>query len=148
EGEGQTVMLFLHGIGSGARSWTKQLGAFGPEYRAVAWDAPGYGLSTPLVEARPDASDYARRILAFIDVLGHRQVHLVGHSLGAIMAARFAVEWPDRVLTLTLVSPSTGHARLPEADRVRLRESRIGDLRELGPAGLARLRGPRLVSQH
>jgi pimeloyl-ACP methyl ester carboxylesterase len=74
------------------------------------------------------------------------RLHLVGHSLGTIMAARFALLYPQRVLSLTLASMSGGHARLSEAERVRLREARLSDLAALGAQGMAKKRGPRLLS--
>lgn len=145
DGAGPALVL-LHGVGSGARSWKAQLAGLSGAYRVVAWDAPGYGSSTPLEADRPDATDYACRLRSLVDALQVECFHLVGHSLGAIMATRFACEHPDRVMSLTLAGPSTGHARLSPEERDRLRNGRIGDLAKLGPRGMAQLRGPRLVS--
>ena len=145
EGSGPAIVL-LHGVGSGARSWKAQLSQLSGAHRVVAWDAPGYGSSTPLAPERPDASDYASRLKSFVDVLGIDRFHLVGHSLGAIMAARFAREYADRVLSLTLAGPSTGHARLTPEERDRLRNARLDDLTRLGARAMAEARGPRLVS--
>ena len=80
----------LHGVGSGADSWKGQLESLSREFRVVAWDAPGYGLSTHVEPAQPSADDYAVRWEAFLDGLGLNVVTLVGHSLEAITAARFA----------------------------------------------------------
>ncbi|EGD01141.1 putative hydrolase, partial [Burkholderia sp. TJI49] len=45
---GRTLpVVLLHGIGSGAASWVCQLDALGASRRVLAWDAPGYGASTP-----------------------------------------------------------------------------------------------------
>ncbi|MBV9981860.1 alpha/beta fold hydrolase, partial [Bradyrhizobium sp.] len=41
-------LVFLHGIGGAARAWRRQISDFGHDYRAVAWDMPGYGSSAPL----------------------------------------------------------------------------------------------------
>ena len=48
----QTPLVFLHGIGGAARAWRGQLEVFGDRYRALAWDMPGYGGSTPLAAVR------------------------------------------------------------------------------------------------
>ncbi|MCA3070346.1 MAG: alpha/beta hydrolase [Rhodocyclaceae bacterium] len=141
-----TPLVLLHGVGSGARSWVRQLDTLSARCRVVAWDGPGYGGSSALPMDAPDADDYSDALLKLVDALGVGRMHLVGHSLGTIQALRFALRHPDRILGLTLASMSAGHARLPEAERVRLREARLSDLAALGVAGMAKKRGPRLLS--
>ena len=145
QGSGVPLVL-LHGVGSGARSWVRQLDTLSARCRVVAWDGPGYGGSTALPMDAPGPDDYSDALLRLVDALGVDRMHLVGHSLGAIQAARFARRHPRRILGLTLASMSAGHARLPEAERIRLREARLSDLAALGVAGMAKKRGPRLLS--
>jgi pimeloyl-ACP methyl ester carboxylesterase len=145
QGTGHAIVL-LHGVGSGARSWRTVMPRLGRSFRVVAWDAPGYASSTPVDPERPDPSDYAERLRLLVDALGIDRFHVVGHSLGAITAARFAAEHPGRVTGVTLACPSTGHARLPQEERDKLRNARLGDLGKIGPREMAKLRGPRLVS--
>jgi pimeloyl-ACP methyl ester carboxylesterase len=140
-----TPLVLLHGIGSAARSWIRQL-ALAPALRVIAWDAPGYGGSTPLYRLEPDAEDYAAALDRFLEALRVERFHLVGHSLGCVIAARFARLNTQRVLSLTLASIATGHARLALEERERLREARLRDLAELGPRGMAEKRAPRLLS--
>jgi pimeloyl-ACP methyl ester carboxylesterase len=83
-----------------------------------------------------------------VRALGLVSMTLVGHSLGAITAARFTRRNPAMVSRLILASPAGGHARLPQEERIKLREGRLNDLRTLGPKGLAEKRGPGLLSQH
>jgi pimeloyl-ACP methyl ester carboxylesterase len=144
-GKGAALVL-LHGLGSAARSWQHQLAGLSETFHVIAWDAPGYGRSSGLEAESPDAGDYARSLATFLDRLGVRKLHLVGQSLGAIMAARFAAEHPERILSLTLTSPASGDARLPDEERVRHADERLEDLITLGPRGFAEKRGPRLVS--
>lgn len=146
EGGSGPAFVLLHGIGSGARSWRTVLPHLTKAFRVVAWDAPGYASSTPVEAERPDPNDYARRLEMLVDALGIDRFQLVGHSLGALTAARFATLHPGRVAGLTLACPSTGHARLPQEERDKLRNARLGDLAKLGPREMAKLRGPRLVS--
>jgi pimeloyl-ACP methyl ester carboxylesterase len=145
QGTGVPLML-LHGVGSGARSWVRQLDTLSARCRVIAWDGPGYGGSTALPMDAPGPDDYSDALLKLVDALRVDRMHLVGHSLGAIQAARFARRHPERLLGLTLASMSAGHARLPEAERTRLREARLSDLAALGVAGMANKRGPRLLS--
>ena len=144
QGRGTAVVL-LHGIGSAARSFDRQIGALSPRHRVVAWDAPGYGSSTTLAPASPTAGDYAGALAGFLDALGIGACHLLGHSLGCLMAARFAVLHPERVLSLTLCSIAGGHAGLPAEERQKLLAQRLGDIASLGPRGMAEQRAPRLL---
>lgn len=144
-GDGVPVVL-LHGIGSGARSWKAQIEGLSDQFRLIAWDMPGYGTSTALEPPEPIASDYADALSEFVGALGLDRFHLVGHSLGSLVAARYAADHPDRLISLTLCSIAGGHAMLPIEERARLREGRLGALAELGPRGMAEKRGAALLS--
>ena len=139
-------LVLLHGIGSNALSWRDQLAGLGDIRRVVAWDAPGYGDSTPLAPPRPMAADYAERLERFLDGLGLDRVDLLGHSLGALIAGAFAAERPGRVERLILAAPAPGHRTDPSTPLPPAARSRLDDLDELGPAGLAARRAPRLLS--
>ncbi|MBX9759200.1 MAG: alpha/beta hydrolase [Beijerinckiaceae bacterium] len=143
-GRGPAFVL-LHGIGSAARSWGAQIASLSAHWRVIAWNAPGYPPSSPLESEAPSAADYAARLEALLDSCAVSQCHLVGHSLGCLVAAHFTRLHPARVRSLTLASCALGHARLPADERARLLDSRIGDVRDLGPRGMAEKRGPRLL---
>jgi pimeloyl-ACP methyl ester carboxylesterase len=140
-----TPLVLLHGIGSAARSWKQQLTGLSQRLRVIAWDAPGYGGSTPLAPAVPSADDYANALQQFVDALDLERFHLVGHSLGCIMAARYAKMHPQRLSSLTLAAIATGHAQLPQSEREKLKAARLDALAALGPRGMAEKRGPRLL---
>ncbi len=144
-GEGPPLVL-LHGIGSGSGSWVHQLASLKSRYAVVACDAPGYGESTPLAPATPEAADYAAALADFLDALGLTRVSLVGHSLGAIMAAAFARRHPERTRSLVLASPAVGHGTVNAAVRTRRLAERLRLMAELGPEGYAHARAPRLVA--
>jgi pimeloyl-ACP methyl ester carboxylesterase len=144
-GSGAPLVL-LHGVGSGARSWKHQLQNLSAAFRVIAWDAPGYGGSSAFPARVPDADDYAGALDALLEVLDVGRFHLVGHSLGCIIAARYARRHADRIESLTLASVATGHAGLAAEERARLRNARLDDLAALGPRGMAEKRGPRLLS--
>lgn len=144
-GAGMPVVL-LHGIGSNAHSFAQLMQACAPRHRVLAWDAPGYGDSPPLPASWPDASDYAavlERLLAALDL---SRCVLVGHSLGALIAARFALTSARRVAALVLISPALGHGTgkgeaLPPAVA-----DRIDALDRLGPERFAAARAPSLLA--
>lgn len=145
-GEGPALVL-LHGIGSGAPSWEQQMTALSDRFRVIAWDAPGYGESAALEVETPAASDYAEALSAFLDAMEVSACHLVGHSLGALMACAFARRWPERVLSLTIADPAAGYANADPAVRDERMAARLGLLDRLGPAGMAAERSAVLLSE-
>ncbi len=143
-GAGAAIVL-LHGIGSAACSWEPLIVGLSARWRVIAWNAPGYPPSAPLPMEWPTADDYAQRLALMLDHIGAEKCHIVGHSLGCLIAGRFARLHPQRVITLTLASCALGHARLDASERDKLLASRIGDVEALGARGMAEKRGPRLL---
>ena len=143
--------VLLHGIGSASGSWLAQLqqvaGGTGARSHVLAWDAPGYGASSALTMASPRAADYATRLWAWLDALAVTQaVTLVGHSLGALMAAAAAVQAPSRVARLILLAPAQGYAHASAELREKKLSDRLANLAALGPAGIARKRAGAMLS--
>jgi pimeloyl-ACP methyl ester carboxylesterase len=141
-------LVLLHGIGSGAASWVQQFEVLGATRRVVAWDAPGYGVSTPLAPASPHAADYVEVLRGWLDALGIGRCVLAGHSLGAIVAGAFAAANPQRVAGLLLLSPAGGYGAATADVRETRRDQRLAMLAELGPAGLAEKRSANMLSAH
>lgn len=139
-------VVLLHGIGSGAASWVRQLDELGAGRHLLAWDAPGYGVSTPVASPSPVAADYAASLRGWLDALGVERCVLVGHSLGAIVAGAFARTDPERVAGLLLISPAGGYGAAPAQVRDARRDARLKMLAELGPRGLADARSANMLS--
>ena len=140
-GEGLALVL-LHGISSGAASWVPAL----PPGHVIAWDAPGYGLSTPLSQAAPAAADYAQRLHETLVALDIRRCVLAGHSLGALMACAYAARKERAGLQrVVLISPARGYGDDPQAAE-RVRRERTQALEAKGVAGIAAAIDQRLVS--
>ncbi|MGB0630613.1 MAG: alpha/beta fold hydrolase [Alphaproteobacteria bacterium] len=146
-GEGAPLVL-LHGIGSGAASWTAQLDAFADRYRVIAWNAPGYGASDRIGPDVPAATDYAAHLSGLLDALDLPDCNLVGHSLGAIVACGFARAFPDRVKSLMIASPAAGYGSAGRQLQEKRRTGRMSLMNELGPEGLARERHGNLLSEN
>lgn len=143
-GTGPHVVL-LHGIGSGSGSWVYQLAGLSSRYRVTAWDAPGYGESTPVARDAPSVDDYADRLAALVEALPLDRFLLVGHSLGALIAGRYAARHPERLRGLILADPAAGHARLTEKDRAARLESRLKPFAALGAERYAAERAGNLL---
>ena len=145
EGGAGTPIVLLHGIGSHAQSFVPLMQALDRRHLVLAWNAPGYGSSQPLATDWPDASDYAvalSRLLVRMDV---SRCILLGHSLGALIAARFAVVSPNRVATLVLASPAIGHGVEKGGVLPPAVARRIEDLDRLGAEAFAGARAPQLL---
>jgi len=140
-----STLVLLHGIGSNAASFTALLQALPDGIDAIAWDAPGYGQSTPLDIVAPSPQHYADALAKFLDALKLSTVALAGHSLGSLFAGSFARHYPDRASALALLSPALGSGVVPGAPLPPGVQSRIDDIVALGPKAFARKRAPRLV---
>jgi pimeloyl-ACP methyl ester carboxylesterase len=145
-GGAATPVMLLHGIGSNARSFEPLMHALQAHARTVAWDAPGYGQSQALTIGWPDASDYAATLLRLLDQLEITRCVLLGHSLGALIAARFANDVPGRVAALVLASPALGYG-MNKGDRLPTRvAARMEELDRLGSEKFAAARAPGLLA--
>ncbi len=141
------VIVLLHGIGSGAASWLACALALAPTHHVIAWDAPGYGDSSPLAAPAPSAADYAQQLHALLAALAVDQCVLVGHSLGAIMAAAFADAHPAQVARLVLLSPAHGYGGAARQARGReVAQARLEALAQWGIDGIAQQRAAHMLS--
>jgi 3-oxoadipate enol-lactonase len=105
QGEGDAVLM-VHGLGGTSNTWTPLLLAGSPlaRCRVLRLDLPGAGRSNrvegPLSIAR--FVDCCRRVLS---AAGVQRAHVVGHSMGTIVAAHLAAEAPKLVRSLALFGP-------------------------------------------
>ncbi|MGE3348742.1 MAG: alpha/beta fold hydrolase [Ramlibacter sp.] len=111
-GSGPTVLM-LHGIGGGHLAFAPQVEALASlGYRAVAWDMPGYGHSAPIepYTFKGLAEACIRLIEALMQAQGNRQLTLLGHSMGGMVAQEVVARRPELVNKLILcgTSPSFG----------------------------------------
>ena len=121
-GEGKLVIC-MHGIGGNRTNWHGQLPELGRHFLAASWDARGYGMSDDY-EGPLDFHDFARDLVRVLDHFGVRKAHLVGLSMGGLIAMDFNAMFPERVATLTICDSLPGFRHLsPEQSRefIRLR---------------------------
>src|ERR1700729_2340152 len=126
------VVLAIHGITSTSRSWLATAGALGDVASLAAVDLRGGGGSHQLPGPFGIAA-HVRDMVAVLDALGLGRATVVGHSLGAYIAAALAIAHPDRVAALVLVDGGLTIPLPPGTDPERFLEA------FLGPA-IARLR--------
>ncbi len=122
-GSGPAV-TFLHGIGGNRTNWHDQLPQFGRNFHAIAWDARGYGASDDY--AGPlEFADFSADLIRVLDHFKVTRAHLVGNSMGGLIAMDFCLRNPARVATLTICDSLTGFQHLTEEQRrefIRLRK--------------------------
>ena len=143
--------VLLHGIGSASASWAYQLNAAvgRSDIKVLAWDAPGYGQSSHLPIELPTAQDYAERLWSWLDYMRvSHSVVLVGHSLGALIAASATRLRPQSVSSLFLLAPARGYGDAPLAERERVVQGRLNNLQQLGAQGMAKSRAAAMLSSN
>lgn len=137
-------LLLLHGIGSSSRSFRHQLEELADAFDVIAWDAPGYGRS----EDPPAAftlDDMADRAVGLLDELGIERAHVLGVSMGGVIAQLIYHRHPGRVRSVILADTNAGGGALPEPARSERVRERLEGLERLGARGMAEQRAPRLV---
>jgi pyruvate dehydrogenase E2 component (dihydrolipoyllysine-residue acetyltransferase) len=102
-GEREPVVL-VHGLGGQWQNWLENIPRLAQERRVLALDLPGFGLTPEPADGKISISGYGRCVDSFCDKLGLAQVALVGNSMGGYVAAETAIQFPERVSRLTLVS--------------------------------------------
>jgi pimeloyl-ACP methyl ester carboxylesterase len=102
-GRGPAV-IFMHGIGGNRHAFDEQLSRMQDHFRCIAWDMPGYGGSQSTPEMSFDTLSAALGDL--LDHLGLASAHLVGHSMGGMVAQAFVAQCPRRVDRLVLAQTS------------------------------------------
>jgi pimeloyl-ACP methyl ester carboxylesterase len=98
-------LLFVHGLSGSWPNWLEQLPVFAASHRVIALDLPGFGRS-PMPAEPISISGYARTVDALLDELGVSAAAVVGNSMGGFVAAELAINFPQRVERLVLVSPA------------------------------------------
>jgi pimeloyl-ACP methyl ester carboxylesterase len=114
QGQGQPVLLIM-GLGWSSNMWHRTRPVLAAGYRTIAFDNRGAGRSD--VSPGPYsiallASDAA----AVLDAAGVERAHVLGASMGGMIAQEFALQYPDRLRSLILACTAAGGPRAVQAD--------------------------------
>jgi pimeloyl-ACP methyl ester carboxylesterase len=112
-GRGAPVLLIM-GLGSNAYGWYRSLPWLAEHYQAIAFDNRGTGRSD-VPEGAYSIAQMAADAGAVLDAVGHESAHVVGASLGGMIAQRFALTYPQRLRSLVLVCTTPGGANAVRA---------------------------------
>ncbi len=131
---GAPVILLIMGLGMQLIAWPQSFcdGLAARRFRVISFDNRDVGHSTPMpggslamtsmmvrafcgLPVRPPytLTDMARDALGLLDALGIARAHVVGASMGGMIAQILAIEHPERVKSLTSIMSTTGNRKLP-----------------------------------
>ncbi|WP_165956794.1 alpha/beta fold hydrolase [Kribbella antibiotica] len=134
-GEGEPVLL-INGLGSCSASWFRVLPAL-RDYRVITFDNRGVGRTGHRPEPF-DLATLASDAIAVLDAAGVTRAHVLGLSMGGLIAQEFALSHPDRVSSLMLVST---HAGIPH---LTVAASAVATMAALPPGERSRALAPLL----
>ncbi|MBN8614110.1 MAG: alpha/beta fold hydrolase [Deltaproteobacteria bacterium] len=133
-GEG-TPVVFIQGMGLHGRGWAPQIDALEARFRCLSFDNRGMARSQPVAETLTIPL-MAADVIALMDREGLTKAHLVGHSMGGLIALATALEHRARVLSLSLLNT---FARGSDASRPRGPMIWIGARTMIGTRRMKRL---------
>ena len=93
-------IVFIHGVGLTKEIWEPQINFF-KEHNTLTYDLLGHG-KTSLKKSRVSFEDFSDQLLNLINELNFSKIHLVGFSLGALIARHFASEYSGRLSSLII----------------------------------------------
>jgi pyruvate dehydrogenase E2 component (dihydrolipoamide acetyltransferase) len=102
-GDGGTPAVLIHGFGGDLNNWLFNHADLAAHRAVWALDLPGHGESGKAVETG-DVDELAASVIAFLDDRGVERAHLIGHSMGSLVAMAVADQAPQRVASLSLIA--------------------------------------------
>ena len=109
-------LVLLHGFTLDRRMWQRQVDYFSKKYRVIAYDSRGHGKSS-CPESGYSREDRVSDLRNLTTGLKLKKFHLVGLSMGGATALGFALDYPESLLSLTLVDTAAGGYRPPKKYR-------------------------------
>jgi pimeloyl-ACP methyl ester carboxylesterase len=100
-GDDGPPLVLLHGLAGSEAWWKRNLPALASSFRVLAVDLPGFGSSHR--DARLILDEVPAQVVALLDELGIERTHVIGHSMGGLVAGGLAADHPERVDRLVLV---------------------------------------------
>ena len=96
-----TPLIFIHGVGLDHQMWAKQVNHLN-EFSILTYDLLGHG-KTPYNKEKLNLEDFSNQLLEILDHLKIKKIHLVGFSLGSLIALDFSSRFQEKVEKLILI---------------------------------------------
>ncbi|NKB78137.1 MAG: alpha/beta fold hydrolase [Gammaproteobacteria bacterium] len=116
EGSGPALYM-VHGIGSRKVTWDGIVPALKAHFTCVTYDLRGHG-DSPIDSTPYSLDDMVADLEALREKLGHEAIHVIGHSLGGMIGPAYARAYPNRTLSVGLLSTAAGRT---DDDSTKLR---------------------------
>jgi 3-oxoadipate enol-lactonase len=127
-GEGQSL-VFVHGLGSSTQDWEFQVPGFSKTYQVITFDLRGHGQSDK-PEGPYSVKMFAADLSDLLLKVGVEAAHIVGISLGGAVAFQFAIDYPAKTKTLTIVNSAP---TLGDPDQAKQEvERRVSIVQQMG----------------
>ncbi len=96
-------IVFIHGLGSSTRDWENEVNYFAKNYQVITIDLRGHGKSEK-PNHHYSVPLFSTDIAQFIQTVINTPVHLVGHSLGGMIAFQLAIDHPELLKSLCIIN--------------------------------------------
>jgi len=97
------TILMLHGFSADKNVWLRFARYFRSEYNIIIPDLAGHGETGFKRHWGYSAHEQAKLLASFVEKLKIEKLHIIGNSMGGFIAAHFALIYPQKLLTMTLV---------------------------------------------
>ena len=120
-GSGAPTIVLIHSIGGSRADWSSVAPRLAKNHRVVLVDLPGHGKSSP-PSAKPSVAEASNALARTLSKMKIERAVLVGHSYGALVALRTALDRPKSAIAVVVVDASTFLAadseRVAQADKM------------------------------
>jgi pimeloyl-ACP methyl ester carboxylesterase len=131
DGGEQPPVMLIHGVGADGTTWDQIAAALSPEFRILRLDLRGHGRSGH-IEGALTLDDFVRDVVDVLNTCAVPAAHIVGFSLGGMIAQDIALQYAERVCRLVLLGAVAGRSG-EERNRV---QARLAILQEQGVAAI------------
>ncbi len=111
-GKGQPILL-IHGLGASQYSWRLLAPILAQKYRVIAIDLPGFGYSSKSYQENWNLDKYSDVINSVLRKLQVSTPHIVGSSLGGLIALKMIERWPEQFRKVAAISPPLSKRLIP-----------------------------------
>jgi len=129
-GNSDSVLIFIHGVGMNADVWQPQVERFSSAYKVITYDFLGHGESS-MPNETPTLEDYVEQLHKLILHLDLTSLTLAGHSMGALISVAFSLKYPQLVNALIPINIVYSRSK-EEQSRVLKRAQEVIESGEIG----------------